>query len=173
MIVKAEIINQPTSGEYKERIFDIASPWNSQNWSWIKFTNENKTEWCGHFRGFPKGVAISSKINAVFVLTSDYLFKLTTNNGELIEYEEQPQYHNLTVSPLGDFILADYYNIEVIDSTLDERVTLMTPIKMDNIKFQKWQNNKLLITGEEFMNWDNNVDLELDGKTYAITVRKP
>ncbi|KAB2328336.1 hypothetical protein F7731_25610 [Cytobacillus depressus] len=99
MIVKAEIINQPYSGEYIERVYDISSPWNSQSWSWIKFTNENSTEWYGNFRGFPKGVAVSSKYDAVLVLTSDYLFRLNANNGELIEYEDQPQYQHITVSP--------------------------------------------------------------------------
>lgn len=76
MIIKAEVINQPYSGEYNERIYDISSPWNSQSWAWIKFTNEDLTEWCGNFRGFPRDVAVSKKYNSVLVLTSDYLFKL-------------------------------------------------------------------------------------------------
>lgn len=29
MITKVEIINQPYSGEYKERIYDIPRPWKS------------------------------------------------------------------------------------------------------------------------------------------------
>ncbi|MEH7347040.1 hypothetical protein V7122_24715 [Bacillus sp. JJ1532] len=54
MIVKVKVINQPLSGEYKERVYDISSPWNSQSWSWIKFTNENSTEWCGILVAFLK-----------------------------------------------------------------------------------------------------------------------
>ncbi|WP_034300879.1 hypothetical protein [Bacillus cihuensis] len=171
MIVKAEVINQPFSGEYKERVYDISSPWNSQSWSWIKFTNENSTEWCGNFRGFPSGVAVSSKYNAVLVLTSDYLFRLNANNGELIGYEDQPQYQHITVSPSGEFIVADYYDIEIINSTLNKKVLLDSPIKMDRIKFHNWYNNRLLITCEEFLNWDNKVELELDGVTYVITIK--
>ncbi|MCP8616359.1 hypothetical protein [Salirhabdus salicampi] len=86
MIIKAEIITHPYSGEYKEKVYDISSPWNSQDWTWIKFTNNDLTEWCGNFRGFPRGVATTKKNKCVLVLTSDYLFKLDCFNGELTEY---------------------------------------------------------------------------------------
>ena len=35
MIIEAKIINQPESGQYLEKIYDIQSPWNSQEWTWI------------------------------------------------------------------------------------------------------------------------------------------
>lgn len=41
MIIEGQIINRPYSGEYEERIYDNNSPWNSQNWTSIKFTNED------------------------------------------------------------------------------------------------------------------------------------
>lgn len=44
MIIKAKIIDQPCSGQYKESIYDISSPWNSQNWTWVKFLNEDFTD---------------------------------------------------------------------------------------------------------------------------------
>lgn len=40
VITKAEIIYQPSSGQYKERIYDITSSWNSQNWTWVKFEED-------------------------------------------------------------------------------------------------------------------------------------
>ncbi len=171
MIIKAEIINQPYSGEYNERIYDISSPWNSQNWAWIKFTNEDLTEWCGNFRGFPRDVELSKKYNSVLVLTSDYLYKLDCFSGELIEYESQPQYQILTLTPSGDFIIADYCDIEIIKSTLEDKIPVYSPIKMDMIKFHGWCNNKLSITCDEFLNWNNHVELELDGETFEITVK--
>ncbi len=51
MISKAELINQSYSGQYKEKIYDIPSPWNSQDWTWVKFENDDFDEWCGEFRG--------------------------------------------------------------------------------------------------------------------------
>lgn len=63
MIIEAEIIDQPYSGQYEERIYDISSPWNSQNWTWVKFLNDDFIEWCGEFRGLPRNVAISKKYN--------------------------------------------------------------------------------------------------------------
>lgn len=38
-VIDAQIVNQPLSGEYEDRIYDISSHWNSQKWNWIKFTN--------------------------------------------------------------------------------------------------------------------------------------
>jgi hypothetical protein len=171
MIIKAEIITQPYSGKYKEKIYDISSPWNSQEWTWIKFTDNDLTEWCGNFRGFPRGVAISKKQNCVLVLTSDYLFKLDCFSGELTEYESQPQYQSLTVSTSGDFIIADYYDIAIIKSTLAEKKYLDSPLKMDSIKFNGWFNNKLSIKCDEFLNWNNEAELELDGDTYKIRIK--
>ena len=171
MIIEAEIINQPCSGQYKERIYDISSPWNSQNWTWVKFKNEDLTEWCGEFRGLPRCVAISKKHNHILILTSDYLFQLDCLSGDLIEYESQPQYQSLTVTPSGDFIVADYYSIDLIESTLKVNKPVESPIKMDMIKFHDWSNNKLSITCEEFLNRDNRVELEFDGETLKLTVK--
>ncbi len=169
MIIKAEIITQPYSGEFQDKIYDIPNSWTSQDWTWIKFTNNDLTEWCGNFRGFPREVAVSKKHNCVLVLTSDYLFKLDFN-GDLTEYESQPQYQSLTVSPSGDFIIADNYDIAIIKSTLAEKNFVYGPIKMDMIKFLNWSNNKLSITCEEFLSW-NHAELELDGKTFQIKVK--
>lgn len=171
MITKAEIINQPYSGQYKEIIYDIPSPWNSQNWTWVKFEEEDFNEWCGEFRGAPRAVALSKKHNKILVLTSDYLYQVDCYRGELTDYESQPPYQCLTVTPSGDFIIADYYGIEKIESTLNDKIPLKSPIKMDTVTFRGWTNNKLLITCDEFLNWSNHVELELDGDTHVITAK--
>src|SRR5690625_1539118 len=170
MIIKAEIITQPYSGEFKEKIYDIPSSWNSQDWTWIKFTNDDLSEWCGNFRGFQREVAVSNKHSCVLVLSSDYLFKFDCASGKLTEYESQPQYRSLTISSLGDFIIADYHDIAIITSNLAEKKYVESPIKMDMIKFHNWSNNKLAITCEEFLGWDR-VELELDGKTFEVIVK--
>lgn len=85
MIIKADIITQPSSGQYKERIYDIPSTWNSHDWTWVKFLNEDN---------------------------------------------------------------------------------------MDSIKFICWANNKLLITCDEFLNCSNHMGLELDDKTFELTIKR-
>jgi hypothetical protein len=172
MIIGAEIINQPVSDQYLEKVYDVLNPWNSGEWTWIKFLNEDFSEWCGEFRGGAKGVAISKIHNAVLVLTSDSLYKLSRISEELIEYESQTEYQNLTVTPKGDFILSDYYHIFTLDSTLKKEMILESPIEMDYIKFHNWSNNKLLITCDWFCNWDKRAELELDGETLEIEIKK-
>ena len=46
-----------------------------------------------------------------------------------------------------------------------------SPIKMDMIKFEMWSDNELSITCDEFLNWDNHVELELDSETLEITIK--
>ena len=171
MIEKSEIINQPSSGQFTERIYDIESLWNSQNWTWIKFTNEDLTEWCGQFRGLARQVVISKKHNIVLALTSDYLFQLDTLTGDIIEFEDQPQYQDLILIPNGDFLIADYYTIKRISNKITEKEIIKSPIQMDTIKFKHWQNNKLEFTCNEFANWDRHVILEFDSETNKIEIK--
>lgn len=171
MITRVEIINQPVSGQYYEKIYDISSPWNSGRWTWIKFESDDFNEWCGEFRGSERGVAFSEKHNLILVLTSDYLYKIDSISGEILEFESQPQSLNLTVSSMGDFILSDYYEIYTIETSLNEKMILESPIAMDNIKFHQWSDNKLVITCDEFLNLNKQVELELDGETLEIKVK--
>ena len=170
MIKKAEIVNQPYAGEFEERIYDNESPWNSANWTWIKFTDSEYNERVGQFRGSPREVAISEINCETLVLTSDYLFRLDNTSGDLIEFEDQPQYMNLTTSPSGGFIIADYYNIDKIEKTLNEKIRISSPIEMDMIKFKKWNNRKLEFTCDEFTNWDRHLVMELDADKLTIEI---
>lgn len=77
MIIDAEIMGQP---------YDILSKWNSPKWTWVKFINDDFSEWCGEFRGEPRGVALSKKYNQILILTSDYLYQLDCLNGVITNY---------------------------------------------------------------------------------------
>jgi len=170
MIIEAEIISQPYSGEYTERIYDNESAWNSQSWTFIKFINDDYSEWCGQFRGFPRQVAISTPKNIVLVLTSDYLYQLDRETGNLADIEDQPQYQNLTVAPNGEFILADYYNFEKVTTTIKEKEQIESPIQMDMIKFKNWEKSKLEFTCDEFLNWDRDLAMTYDSETKKIEI---
>lgn len=171
MIIKAEIISQPYSGEYTERIYDTESAWNSQSWTFIKFTNDDYSEWCGQFRGFPKKVAISTIQDIILVLTSDYLFQLDRETGNLTDWGGQPQYQNLTVAPNGGFILADYYNFEKVNTSIKEKEPIQGPIQMDLIEFKNWDKTKLEFTCDEFLNWDRHLTMIYDSETNKIEIK--
>ncbi len=171
VIVQAQIIDQPLSGVYHERIFDNQSPWNSQSWTWVKFTEKEGLDWVGHFRGSPKATAVSSLLDETIVLTSNYVFRLDNNNGDLKELEESPPYNDLTVAPSGHFIFADYYRIEVMNSSLTDKRIINAPIEMDMIKFNRWENNKLLFSCDEFANWSRHLLMELNTINWEIKIR--
>ena len=158
---KAEIITQPYAGEYRERIYDITSPWNSQEWTWVKFEDEEET-WCGVFRGAHKGVAFSQKYSKVLILTTDYLYALDCDKAEIIEYEAQPQYNDITVTPDDDFLVASYYDIEIIKESLQDRETLERPFEMDMIKFHEWDGSRLKVSCYKFLDWNERVEFFLD-----------
>ncbi|TGK38487.1 hypothetical protein EHQ13_16425 [Leptospira gomenensis] len=172
MISSVEIINRPQSGEYKERIYDNDSAWKSADWSWVKFTNDNYDEWCGHFRGASYGAAISTSRNEILVLTSDCLYLLDTNVGNIIEIMESPQFKSITVSPQGDFILADSYHIQRLGKKLATMESINSPVEMDSIVFKEWVNDNLLIYCEEFTNWTRKLELQLNSKTWEIKILK-
>lgn len=146
MITQAELIHQPDSGAYNERIYDNVSAWNSQNWAFVKFINEDGAEWCGQFRGFPIQVAVSLVNDLVLVLTSDYLYQLDRNSGDLMELEDNPMYKSLTTAPNGDFILADYYSMNKVTSSIKQMISIESPFGMDLIQFKQWENTKLIFT---------------------------
>ena len=171
MITYADIINQPFSGQFTERIYDNQSAWNSQSWTWIKFTNEDFTEWCGQFRGYPRQVAISAIQNLVLVLTSDYLYQLDRKTGDVLQLKDQPQYHNLSATPNGHFILADYYNFEKMTDNIKITVQIDSPISMDIVTFKNWNDNKLEFTCDEFLNWDRHLTMEYDCETDKINFK--
>ncbi|MFV0341818.1 MAG: hypothetical protein ACK5JH_02850 [Anaerocolumna sp.] len=172
MIINAEISNQPISGLYREEIYDILSPWNSQDWTWVKFLNDDYDEWYGEFRGLPRSIAVSSKCDVVLILTSDYLYKLDCHNAKILEYEAQPQYKNLTAIPSGDFLLSDDYHIYIIKASLDDKQPIQSPLGMDNIEFGTWNKNVLKISCEKFLNWDNQIELTFDCVTMELAILK-
>ncbi|MGE7924888.1 hypothetical protein ACQKND_17135 [Viridibacillus arvi] len=95
-------------------------------------------------------------------------------SGELTEFKSSDEtetiYQDLTVTPFGDFIIADYYNIEIIGETTNDRQLIYTPIAIDMIKFNGWSENKLSISCEELGIPDSKIALELDATTFEINV---
>lgn len=136
--MKAEIISQPTSGEYEERIYEIQSNWNSPFWTWVKFNKENGDETVGQFRGFPKSVKISHSRNEVLVLTSDYLYSLDCDNFDLLETDIQTEYQGIEVSPKGEFILHTYFDIMKMEDSFNEIIEIELPFEMNSIEFKNW-----------------------------------
>ncbi|MCE7065216.1 hypothetical protein [Dyadobacter sp. CY326] len=171
MIIEAEIISQPYSGEYSERIYDNESQWNSQSWTFIRFINDDYSEWCGQFRGFPRQVAVSKVRYIILILTSDYLYQLDRRTGNITDLEDQPQYQNLTVTPNGDFILSDYYDIEKVTESIKDKEPIKSPIQLDMIKFKIWDNYKLEFTCDEFSNWDRHLTMTYDSQTNKIEIK--
>lgn len=171
MIIEAEIINQPYSGEYEERIYDNDSHWNSQNWTWIKFKEDDANDWCGQFRGTPRKVSISRIYGKGLVLTSDYLYEIDLKTGDILNLEDQPQYHNLTTAPDGSFIIADYYSVERISSGLENKEHIKSPIEMDIIEFKEWKDDMLEFTCDEFMNWDRHLVMIYDNEMNEIMIK--
>lgn len=162
MICRAEYIEQPYSGEYFEKIYDIKSPWNSNNWTWIKFYDEDSV-WCGEFRGKYRGTSVSKKLGIVVVLTSDYMYVLDINTTEVIEYYSQPEHVDITTSPLEDIFITDGYSIEMFtNNKVKDTITIVIPVHPDNLRFVEWNENILKITCYEFLIWGKEMDLYLD-----------
>ena len=141
--MKVEIIQQPLAGEYEEKIYDLESPFISQNWTWIKFTFDDFSEVVGQFRGNPLNTKFSEKRNEIIVLTTDAIFRLDATTLDNIEIQyNYDGYTDVEVSPQGIFIFCDYYMLVKMDNSLSD-MTGIGNITIENIKFGKWQETNL------------------------------
>ena len=170
--MKAEIIHQPYSGEFEERIYDVDSAWKSQFWAWIKFTDENGIEKVGQFRGFPKGVKVSKAKNEIIVLTSDCAFRLDSIELNLIEMEKQSDYGNIEVSPNGTFIFSEFSSIYKMGNSLSEMECIESPFEMDLIEFKNWNGNILEFECVEMRKYEKRENMQLDSVNWAIKPKK-
>ena len=170
--MKAEIINQPYSGEFEERIYDVESVWNSQSWTWIKFINESGIEKVGQFRGFPKDVKVSKQKNEIVVLTSDCIFRLDSHELNIIESKKQVDYGNLEVSPKGTFILSEYGEIYKVKKSLSEMQIIESPFELDWIEFKKWNGDILEFECSELANYERTEIMELNTVDWTIKIKK-
>ncbi|MEF3077756.1 hypothetical protein [Winogradskyella poriferorum] len=170
--MKAEIINQPYSGKFEERIYDVECVWNSQSWTCIKFTDESGITKVGQFRGFPKDVKVSKQKNEIFVLTSDCAFRLDSLELNVIESEKQADYGNLEVTPNGTFILSEYSDIYKLENSLSDMQIIKSPFEMDMIEFKSWNGNILEFECTEIANYERNELMELNTNDWTIKIKK-
>ncbi|WP_195987575.1 hypothetical protein [Clostridium sp. D53t1_180928_C8] len=171
MIIGAEIIGQPYSGEYKEVIYDIPCiHWKSEYWGWVRFTNQDYSEWCGDFRGKILGVEMSKRFNSILILTTDCLFVLDKTTGELIDNNVRPEYEQLTLSPLEEYILVSYGEILIIKDSTNDLVKVNIPSNVYSVKFLEWQGHNLILKFEDCNGIDMYSNVSLDSKTYEIVL---
>ncbi len=170
MICKLTNIQQPVSGEFEERIYDVESRWNSGEWSWIKFEEDDLSVWCGEFRGSYRGAVLSEKFGAVAVLTSDCLYVLDVGTGDVIDCESQSGYIEITCTPFGDILLNNGYALYIFKGkNIASLEYLDVPTCHDWLRFIGYEGNILKINCEEV--YDNcNELLLMDCETLDITV---
>jgi hypothetical protein len=168
--VKAKIINQPYSGEFEERIYDVESVWHSQSWTWIKFEDSNGIEKVGQFRGFPKDVKISKQKNEIVILTSDCIFRLDTIELNIIESKKQVDYENLEVTANGTFLLSEYGEIYKLENSLSDVQIIESPFELDWIEFKKWNGDILEFECSELANYEKTEIMELNTTDWSIKI---
>lgn len=173
MIRTAIITEQPPAGKYTEQIFE--APTSTDRWTWVKFEDEDYNEFYGQFRGAPNSVGISHKHSTCYVVTSHYLYVIDCQNPA--NYTAQDFWDcgytlkNFTVTPNGDPIFSDDYVIFTIGSSFEHQTILDTPIPVDMIQFQHWDNELLHISCEEFL-VGTAVNLVLEADTMKIRFKR-
>lgn len=169
MLEKVTIIEQPYSGEYKERIYDIKGSSNSSDWTWVKFEEDNDYSWCGEFRGKSIGVAFSKKLGIIVILTSEYMYILDLKSKELIEYKKSSEYTGITCTPLEDIILSSLYGLDFFKGkTISSIDTIVLPVHTKNIKFLEYDGKILRITGTDAENESHQVKFVFDCENLSI-----
>ena len=160
MIIEAMRIDPPYDGEYRERIYDIRSVWNSSDWTWIRFTEDDGEEWCGEFRGEYKGAVVSDKLGVAVVLTSDHMYMLDIKDAEITDCLSQPDYEDIACSPLGDIFMTDGYRLEMLTGNrIARRKSIPTPVRPDSLRFSEWKGSVLKMTCDTLLDWDRGWEM--------------
>ena len=171
MILNIKQTEQPFSGEYKEKIYDIASPWNTSDWTWIRFEEDFST-WYGEFRGKYRGVVFSEKIGIIVVVTSDYIYVLDIQTKEIIDYKGQPEFIDITSTPFGDILVSDGYGLEKFKgNTISSLEPIILPVNADSLKFIEYRDKILEMKCGELWNWTNHDTLLLDCESMEVIKR--
>ena len=169
MIIGAEIITQPYSGEYREFLYDIPHiTWKSGYWGWVKFINQDYSEWCGEFRGVILGVEMSERFNSVLILTTDYLYMTDKQSGEVIDVHEDHEYTQITTSPSEEYVLASSDEIVVIKDSIKSSTNIELPFGICSIKFLRWHDYQLIMTVEDYLQTGSFLKASLDSKIYKM-----
>lgn len=170
MIISAEVISQPLSGEYEEVVYDFSSEWKSAYWGWIKFTDDDYSEWVGEFRGEVIGIEISERFNSVLVLTKDCLFLLDRSTNKVVEIVEDPEYVQIILSPQQEYIVASDYEIAVIRESAKKPYYINISGAISCIRFRGWKEDKLILNCEDYLEYGEEIDLSLDSETFEIDI---
>ncbi len=166
----AEFINQPTSGQFDEKSFDLDnSVWRSPHWCWVKFTTGSGQEWVGAFRGKSLKTSIANKISQVAVLTDYCICILDIDKREVIFSETQTQFRDIVSVPTEDrFLIADYYQVGTLDKDFKFRV-IQTDYDMDYITFKSYNGCKLIVELNKMPD-NNRVSGYVDTTEWTLTI---
>lgn len=113
MKVQADFIYQPTSGKYREKIFDIPTQdFTIRNWSWVLFTKTDGTEWAGSFHGGQVNqrlVTILKDLPFVFIVSEGQGYVVNAETEELLMCTEEDSIREAV--SIGDRPLVVYANV--------------------------------------------------------------
>lgn len=170
MITTAQITCQPLAGSYKEFVFN--GPSSAEQWTWVKFEDEMYNETFGQFPGAPVVVSLSAHNDMFYVLKDSFLFEV--NRDDLGKYtcydfwDISSTLKNVTFTPTGIAIFSNDYHIFTTNGTFESKQQIPTPLELDMIQFQGWQENSLLIHAEVFIE-GRPMLLLLDATTFTIS----
>jgi hypothetical protein len=153
MTVKADFIYQPTSGKYREKIFDISKQdFTIRAWSWILFTKSDGTEWVGSFhggQGDKRYAAFFKDTPIVFIISDGQGYFINAETEELLKYTEEDTIReaiNIGDTPL--IIYANIWNIFTVNNLLEVK-ELTVPFEFYFVWFKKISGDFLEIEYEE------------------------
>jgi hypothetical protein len=153
MTVQADLVYQPTSGKYREKIFDIPKQdFTIRAWSWVLFTKSDGTEWVGSFhggQGNKRFTAVFNDLPIVFIVSDGQGYIVNAETEELLQCTEEDTIREAIST--SDTPLVIYANIWKIFTVDKSRVVkeLEVPFKFYFVWFKKVSGNILEMKYEE------------------------
>lgn len=162
-----ELDKPPVSGQYEEVFFDLQDTWRGKEWHYVLFTDDNGSEWCGHFREKEISNFLTAELPSKGIACV-----VSGGHGYLVDINRREKIRDLStesiISLIADnhtssFFITTYWDLTRIDTNFNE-IEINLPIQADGIYLKEIEGRKLKIQIEEIgadmkMNFDFYIDL--------------
>ncbi|WP_143106410.1 hypothetical protein [Pustulibacterium marinum] len=85
-----------------------------------------------------------------------------------IEEIKDHDFQNIEVTPKGNFLLHNYFELFIFENTLKDIKAVSGPLDMDDIQFLNWNNNCLKFRYNELGNWNKQLIMEYNEDTKTV-----
>ncbi|MFD1140958.1 hypothetical protein ACFQ4C_07555 [Larkinella insperata] len=173
MSVQAKFIYQPTSGDYREKRYDIPRQDGIiRAWNWVLITKSDGSEWVACLHGAEENIlllAVLKDTSIVFIVSAGQGYFIDAETEALLGYTQEDTIRELAASVDESVaVFADRWEIFTVNKALEVKALAM-PFEFYSVRFKQPLGDTLEIEYEEMYSGDYKTAY-LSMKTLQVTL---